>query len=153
MAFLIRPAHATSKPATNGPEREKGNQPMKKHMQKLLVAAAIAVGLTGTLAAQPAHADNFNISVGMVHVRLPGGTVISVNNTPDRPWWYDQRIAAYHRYVYDPVQRVYVIHNDYYGTPIPPRRIVYRHTPPRGHWHGNGHGNGHRDNGWHGRHH
>lgn len=98
-------------------------------MHKFLAAAALAVGLAGTLAAQPAHAQ-VNIS-GVVHVRLPGGEVISVRNTPDRPWWRDRRVAVYNRYVFDPVQRVYVIH-DYDRYPV--RYVRYdRHHPPYGH--------------------
>jgi P pilus assembly chaperone PapD len=129
---------------------------MKNVTKKLFVAAAVAIGLAGTLAAQPANAQ-VNVSIGTVRVRLPNGTYLSLGNTPDRPWWYDSRVAPYRRYIYDPVQRVYVVHSDAYFVRHPSTRytVIDRRSPPRrGNWHDNGgHGNGHRDNGWHGRDH
>lgn len=137
---------------------------MKNLSRKLFAAAALAVGLAGTLAAQPANAQ-VNVSIGAVRVRLPNGTFISVDNTPDRPWWYDQRVAPYRRYIYDPVQRVYVIHSDAYYTRHPRVRYVPIERPePRGHAYGHyknrGHGNddhgnddhGHDNDRGHGRH-
>ena len=84
---------------------------------KRLCTYLLAVFAAGIMFAATANA-NAQVVTGAMRVQLPNGTVISVANTPQRPWYRDQRVAMYHRYVFDPVQHMYIIHDVSYQQPL-----------------------------------
>lgn len=88
------------------------------------------LGLTGLVAASAVtagHAASFQIE--NARVRLPEGQIITVNQNT-YPWWKDPRVINYHRYVYNPQERLYYVYRndeDYY------RRMHRRYNTHREH--------------------
>lgn len=74
-------------------------------MKRFLMTALI-MGSTALAAAPQAQ-----VMMQNVDVILPDGTMLTIAEMPNAPWWKDPRVLPYDRYVFDPGHNAYRVYD------------------------------------------
>ena len=57
----------------------------------------------------PESVARFDPAAAFTEYRLPNGQLLTLGDEPANRWYQDQRVVVYHRYYYEPRERVYVV--------------------------------------------